>query len=271
MAWIPAAIGAAGSVIGGMSSGGADEINPREQAEAQLRYGNPDQFTPFGSVRLIKDPGTRKDRHDDTFRQVTNLSPQMQALSQMLMERAGAGRGTFSSGGMQPALAGLYAANMRNRVFGDDKTAHQLLKEGVDLSSYMPTTANYNRPQFGFQGSEKAIGEAPASVYKPPVDAMTNREALDWAMQNTDISPSSADWLGRFFQEAPQAAQSRGFAQGSFDPYDPSHNLADKNRDHIQALISELDALRRPMRTPGEPSGVNWEPAAYNSMMSSVR
>lgn len=212
MPWAAAAgVAAAGASIYGAnkSSSAAKDAagDPYAQNEYDMFLSNPTTVNPYSTTRIIKDGGAITEgegaKADNTYKQVTRLTPEMEALNNRLLGMVGGSRANYTSGGMPGGMQDIYANTLANYGGGNAHMANAL-KSGVDIDKYRPAMPQYDRPQFGFgEGGgpvqaaslEDIVGEAGLSD-------MTNRGAYDWAIDNTDLSQSSIDKMSEIFAQS---------------------------------------------------------------------
>ena len=235
-----AAIAGTAASLYGAANNKVKTERPSRLAAMEIGINNPNQFTPFGSSRLVTDYGVDregKNRHDDdTYSIETNLSPEMQSLADALLSRAGASRGTFSSGGMPEGFQQEYASRL----------------------GYAPSVGSYERPEFAFDR-----GDGPAeSIDEFQLAGATNQDALDWARKNSNIGTGAHDWLTEFFQDG--YGDESDIVRGSWNS--DFSGLTDANRGYVRELQNSIEGLvpESEMLDPFTPdlSGMNNEEAA---------
>lgn len=224
---------AAGAVAGaGISAYGANNAadtgqNPAGMIQRETEANNPDTNTYFGGTRLIRDPGLKISGEDawkdDTFSKEQIMSPQMTALSDMLMGRAGAGRGTFDSGGMPDHMKNMYADKMAGI-------------HGGNSSDYMPREASFDRPEFGFD-----IGDGPAQVQAPEemdLTGMTNMDAYQMAVDSGELSRSDIEGLNKLLTGSNSFSGRNTLITG--DGREKWDNLGEGNQYRLNKLATVL-------------------------------
>lgn len=244
MGWAAAA-GAAASALPAVLGDDGPKINPWQQAQAGLVTQNPNIDSFWGGTNLIHDRGSINTgdniERDDTFTQRQSMSPQMQALSQALAGRAGASRGTFSSGGMPDHLKDRYAFSMYNSGLPQDQRTSFSERGDMDLSGYMPAESSYERPEFAF-----GVGNGPAQIgdgQPAPQDfsGMNNAQAFEYAQREGRLSPEAINWINAAWDAEPTIRSGDAIVQGNFDP--SQTDLTPTNQGYYREFINALTDL----------------------------
>lgn len=230
MAWIPAAIGATGSVLGG-ALGGSDEKKrrPHMEANANFRTNNPSQYTPFGSVEYKIDDNGTKEYTDDTYGMVQTYTPEMQGLLNAMMGIAGAGPSGFES-------------HMPEGVRGRMESTF-----GSEVQSPTYTAPEY---AFGYDGgpAQPDYGEQNTGDYLTDYDftkgETTNEELVAQAYQLGHIDRNDYQWFQDLFSETSDnfsGPNATAWASGDSDRMSGMlDGLTATNRNRIERLFSSM-------------------------------
>lgn len=254
MAWITAAGALGGAAIGAFGGSDKPKAAPYKEAQAAFLTNNPDIRNPFGTQSVsVNDQGT-KGREDDTYSLQQSLSPEMQALADMLLAKAGASRGSFSSGGMPQGFA----------------------DEFKKRTGYGPAVASYDRPEFGF-----GAGDGPAQVdpelaaeYESAIslpEGATNQEALDFMRANGYLEvggfdAKDADWLQEHFNTGAGDQNWQNWNDGFY----LNGGLNEKNQGRVAEFMGIWDSLDTSTPQASTPPPGNFDPAALDSLVGAL-
>lgn len=242
-------VAAAGAVLGGLGSsgilgGGGDVDVPSvgEQTNYGIRAANIGTQTPFGGTTLIHDRGSQiygdNAEDDDTFTLRQTLSPEMQAISDALLAQAGASRASFSSGGMPQGLQDIYANTVLNYSIPQEYRTSVLESklQGRPLDSFMPALSSYERPEYGFGGTEEPLELPEADPAN--IEGMNNLDLYQAARDAGALSSNAMNWFekGNKF-ERPHWLNSDSLLTGNFNPYAPGVHLDPANQGYFMELI----------------------------------
>lgn len=216
MAWVSliGALAGAGATAYGASKNNVDTPSGYEQAQAAIQVNNPDYNSYFGNSRLRKDEGLSDKRYDDTYSIDVNLSPEMKALADQLQARAGASRGSYSSGGTPQGFMDQFESKL----------------------GYAPSVASYERPELAFD-----YGDGPAQVgseFLNGVEGMSDRGALEWARSNTNLSGPAYDYVDSLLDSRGDP-ESDFYVSGSYNPR--FSNLGEERQAYLDEFLNTIN------------------------------